>query len=355
MSQCLEIAARRRFSLMTFALIDSIDILDGSTARRIALYEGDLTAIPKEHRADILVVSAFPNNYVPTSTSLIGSLYRSGLSVGDLAKVKAHDLRATCGFWLSNPIDGAATALNVGRIACFEPLTLGSPPSIVGDLFRGLFPFLDDRKDQVVALPVLAAGDQASPSGEMLSSILDAASRWLARGLAVRELMIVERTPERVAVLARTMADFKRKLDLSNIKPSQSTKYDVFLSFSRNDAKAADFAKAELEKREDTKKVFDFRIAIEKGKSWQEELDKAISSSRCIVSIMSPSYFSSPECKEELMQARLRNKRSNHSCLFPIYWCDGDLDLWIQAINYADCREENFQKLKDAVGGLVLH
>ena len=308
---------------MTFALIDSIDILDDSTTRRIALYEGDLTAIPKEHHADILVVSAFPDNYAPTSTSLIGSLYSRGLSVDDLAKVKAHDLRATCGFWLSNPIDGAAAALNVGRIACFEPLMLGSAASIVGDLFRGLFPFLDDRKDQVVAMPVLAAGDQGSHSSEMLSSILDAASHWLARGLAISELMIVERTPERVAALARTMADFKRKLVVANIKPSQSAKYDVFLSFSRNDAKAADFVRAELEKREDTKNVFDFRIAIEKGRSWQEELDRAISSSRCIVSIMSPSYFSSPECKEELMQARLRNKRSNHSCLFPIYWCGG--------------------------------
>ena len=120
---------------MTFALIDSIDILDGSTTRRIALYEGDLTAIPKEHRADILVVSAFPDNYVPTSTSLIGSLYSRGLSVDDLAKVKAHDLRATCGFWLSNR---AAAALNVGRIACFEPLMLGSAASIVGDPGRSM-------------------------------------------------------------------------------------------------------------------------------------------------------------------------------------------------------------------------
>jgi hypothetical protein len=155
---------------MTFALIDSIDILDGSTSRRIALYEGDLTAIPKENRADILVVSAFPDYYVPTSTSLIGSLYGRGLSVDALAKDKAHDLRATCGFWLSNPIGGEAAALNVGRIACFEPLMLGSAASIVGDLFRGLFPFLDDRKDQVVAMPVLATGDQGSPPVEMLSN-----------------------------------------------------------------------------------------------------------------------------------------------------------------------------------------
>jgi len=287
---------------------------------------------------------------------LIGNLYKRGLSVDDLAEVKAHDLRATCGFWLSNPIDDAAAALNVGRIACFEPLMLGSAASVVGDLFRGLFPFLDDRKDRVVAMPVLAAGNQGSPSDEMLSSILDAASRWLARGLAISELMIVERIPERAAALARTMADFKRKLVSSNIKPSQSARYDVFLSFSSNDGEAANFAGAELKKRDDVAKVFDFRIAIEKGKSWQEEIDRAISSSRSIIAIMSPSYFSSPECREELMQARLRTKRSNYSCLFPIYWCDwGNLDLWIQAVNYEDCREANFQKLKDAVSKLVLH
>lgn len=45
---------------MTFRLVDCVDIADGSTIRRIALYEGELTDIPRHHRADILVVSAFP-------------------------------------------------------------------------------------------------------------------------------------------------------------------------------------------------------------------------------------------------------------------------------------------------------
>ena len=79
--------------------------------------------------------------------------------------------------------------------------------------------------------------------------------------------MIVERTPERVAALARTMADFKRKLVVANIKPSQSAKYDVFLSFSRNDATVADFLRAELEKREDTKRfsIFELRLRRERA------------------------------------------------------------------------------------------
>jgi hypothetical protein len=53
----------------------------------------------------------------------------------------------------------------------------------------------------------------------------------------------------------------------------------VFLSFSSADAEAADCVKQELEKRGDAKRVFDFRLAIDKGKVWQEELDRAISSS----------------------------------------------------------------------------
>jgi hypothetical protein len=59
---------------MSFTLLDHIDIPDGSLVRRVALYEGDLTAIPKEHSADTLVISAFPNDYSPTPASVIGAL-----------------------------------------------------------------------------------------------------------------------------------------------------------------------------------------------------------------------------------------------------------------------------------------
>jgi hypothetical protein len=173
---------------MSFRLLDRIEIPDGAIIRRIALYEGSLTALPKEHSADILVVSAFPNDYTPTETSLIGSLYAHGLSVRLLAETKAHDLRATCAFWISNPIKGPAASLNIRQIACFEPDVLGSPPAVVGNLFRGLFPFLDDQRNQVVAMPLLASGDQGYSQELMFRSILDAAAHWLARGLAISEL-----------------------------------------------------------------------------------------------------------------------------------------------------------------------
>lgn len=332
--------------IVTFELVDQIDIPDGAMTRRIALYEGDLSAIPPEHHIDILIVSAFPDDYQPTPTSLIGALYQQGLHVDELATNKLHDLRDTSAFWISKPIVGAAAKLNIGQIACFEPEMLGSPPTVVGDLFRGLFPFLDDRRNQVVAMPLLASGDQGWSAEVMLRAILDAASHWLARGLAISELKIVARAGRREALLA-TMREFRTQLaPLSFTRPPPPA-FDVFLSFSGHDAQAADTAKTALQRREDTKRIFDFRLAIDKGKSWQDEIDLAITSCRSIVAILSPTYFASPECREELMQARLRNKRSAHPVLFPVYWLDWgkDLALWLQIVNFVDCREGNHQAL----------
>jgi hypothetical protein len=340
---------------LRFELLDKIDIADQTTTRRIALYKGDLSAIPVEHHVDILIVSAFPNDYQPTPNSLIGALERNGLSLGELARVKLHDLRDTCAFWISQPIVGSAVRLNIGQIACFEPEVLGSPPGLVGDLFRGLFPFLDDRKNKVVALPLLATGDQAWPAELMLRSILDAASHWLARGLGISELKIVTRGDRTDALLA-TMTEHRIKIGSSQPNGSQSTVFDIFLSFSNSDANAADAAKAELQRRPNAKRIFDYRLAIDKGRSWQEDIDRAITSSGSIIAILSPAYFASPECREELMQARLRNKRSSRPLLFPVYWLDWgrELDLWLQVVNYADCREGNYQVLASTMAALPL-
>jgi hypothetical protein len=56
------------------------------------------------------------------------------------------------------------------------------------------------------------------------------------------------------------------------------------------------------------------------------------------------------------MQARLRNKRSDRPLLFPVYWRDWgqDLDLWLQVVNYADCRERNYETLTSTIRKLTL-
>ena len=341
---------------MTLRLLNSIDISDGAITRHIALYDGDLTAIPPEHRADILVVSAFPDDYLPTRTSVIGALYRKGLSVGVLATSKAHDLRATSAFWISQPLSESEPVKNIGQIACFEPAVLGSPRNRRRRFVRGLFPFLDDRRNHVVAMPILASGNQRS------SPRLCRAQSWtrrrtrLARGLAISELENSHTRGQTRGFVGGSFRGFQ--VEIVDRSPEAQPVHGIRCvpSFSTANAAAADCAKSALLARADAKRIFDFRLSIDKGKSWQEELDHAISSSRNIVTILSPAYFASNECREELMQARLRNKRAAKPLLFPVYWQDWgkELDLWLQAINYVDCREANAQTLAATMSTLAL-
>ncbi len=61
-------------------LIDRITVRHGDKLHHIELRVGDLTDIPPEHALDALVVSAFPNDYSPTGSSLIGALHSRGAS-----------------------------------------------------------------------------------------------------------------------------------------------------------------------------------------------------------------------------------------------------------------------------------
>jgi len=335
---------------MSFELLSILEIPDGTKKRRISLYEGDVLDATQSQRVDILVISAFPNDYTPTPGSLIGGLDFHGMSVELLASNKAHDLRDTCGFWISSALS-QRSALPIDRIACFETSDRADPPTMVGDLFRGLFPFLDDRVDKVVAMPILSAGDQGWDKATMLTSILDAASHWLARGLAISDLKIFFRDADDRIALTEVMSQFQLRAPNFDAPPTPPRQHDVFLSYSIKDSAAADQVYRELNKRDDVRSIFDFKLEIKKGASWQNEIDQAISSCRSIVTLLSPSYFASSECREELMQARLRHKRSKGPILFPIYWLDWgrELDLWLQLVNYSDCREGDYDRLSHAI------
>lgn len=376
-------------------LIRRLAVSDGDEERRIGLYAGDLSRIPASQPVDLLVVSAFPDSYQPRAGTLIGALHQQGLSLQHLATDKDHDLRRTSGFWLSKPLAPTHPDKHIGRIACFEPLVLGAPPQVVGELFRGLFPFLDDGRDAVIAMPLLGAGNQQWPVEEIFRPLIEAAHHWLQRGMPIAELMIVECQEQRVQVLAKQFDVFEQGLRIEAVPPpvtaapqaepqatiakggrwwfwpfsrreeraeaalptaapqtpapADENGYDVFLSYAEEDREAAEEIAQVLRAELAGVRVFDYRLNIDVGQSWQQEIDEAIEGCRKIVALMSEDYFASPECKEELMIARLRNKRSNFEVFFPLYWKDAGqaLALWLQAITYSDCREGDVEKLGD--------
>jgi hypothetical protein len=85
-------------------LLDSITIRHQGRDRTIMQFVGDLAALPASEAVDVLVVSAFPDDYAPTPGSLIGALSRRGISVADLSQAKAVDLRRFSSCWLSAPL-----------------------------------------------------------------------------------------------------------------------------------------------------------------------------------------------------------------------------------------------------------
>src|SRR5687767_8909210 len=101
-------------------LLDSIEVRGGK-GKCVELYQGDLTDLSSADAFDLLVVSAFPNDYTPTPSSLIGGLYQKGLSVETLSVIKDVDLRESFSCWLSREF-GPRSGLQFKRILCFEPL-----------------------------------------------------------------------------------------------------------------------------------------------------------------------------------------------------------------------------------------
>jgi hypothetical protein len=330
-----------------------VDEIDTGHGRKISFWQGQPANIGFDDPVDMIIVSAFHDNYTPTKWSIIGHLYRKGLSVAELAKNKAVDLRDTAGFWLSQPLPQpppTLAAVGTRRILCFEPHTLGARPAeVVGSLFRGLFPFLSDQHEARVAMAVISTGAMREDPERMLRALVTAAREWMSRGLPIRELMIMEQNASRVRALAPVFADLKNQPKHEALVAAPNQVYDVFLSFSSKDETLVGVLKDELARCSPQLRVYDFRMTIDPGKEWQDELDGVLQSCRKAVALLTPSYFQSAECREELGIARLRNKRQNYTFFVPLYVrsCTNEQEfpLWIAAINYIDCREADNAKL----------
>ncbi len=150
-------------------LLDVLTVSQGNQERRIELYHGDLTDLKPEEAVDILVVSAFQGNYVPSRGTLIGALDRKGISVEKLARDKEVDVRPTSSCWLSKRLTHRPLGIQFRRILCFEPPLQTSPHEVVGDIFRSLVPIISaDAANTDVAMPLVATGNMGTSPTETL-------------------------------------------------------------------------------------------------------------------------------------------------------------------------------------------
>jgi len=330
--------------------LDFIEVKCKGNVRRIELCQGDLTDLSPDDHVDLLVLCAFPDDYVPTGSSLIGALYQKGVSVYDLAQDKAVDLRQTCSCWLSNPVAATDPGIQFDRILCFEPLVRGSPPNVVGDIFRALAPFLGaDPTITKAAMPIVAAGDQGHAISTMLPPLLEAAVKWMGIGLPLTVLKIYAYSDGSARQAQQLFAQLKTKY----IAPSTTTKYeyDVFLSYSRDDADAAKNIASQLTQH--GRRVFIDEQSIEKGAAWPQHIFGALEDCERMVAIYSPAYVRSKVCQDEFNVAFSRRYEQDAEVIFPVYWESADLAPHMKLLNYVDCREAELDKLPAACATLL--
>ena len=330
-------------------LLDKIVLQSTTGARTIEFLQGDLAALPPEHAVDVLVVSAFPSDYFPSHSSLIGALGDRGVNMAALARSKAEDLRKDFGCWLSEAIPDS---YGFRRILCFEPLWRGTAPEVVGDLFRAIAALAGSLVVmQSVAMPILASGDQGHDRLGMLRSLLAAAREWMAQDIPLSTLKIV--TLHRAAPLLEVFAELKAMYSRAEARDERAD-CDVFISAAPEDASAAELVTQVVSTVSPELHIYRSVQSQPNIAGMLEQHYAALDSCRRVMVLLTPAFMSSKVCQEDLCVARFRSHRASAPILFPVYLRDATLPPSIRVLRMIDCRELNASSLRVAAALLAI-
>jgi hypothetical protein len=230
----------------------------------------------------------------------------------------------------------------------------GDPPEITDDLYRALTPFLlTDFPNSSVAMPLIGAGDQGWPASDMLEAILLATVRWIERGLKLRLLKIVVHDDDTAKVTTTLFDKFKQRYSIKNSNANQvSIRYDIFISYSHEQATLAKYVVSTLESSVSSLRIFIDSSRLSSGLSWPTELAMALDASRRVIALYWPSYWESSICQLEFNAALARQIDKGDAILFPILLEDVQIPYLFKTLQYADCRLNDRSKLADACGQL---
>lgn len=321
-------------------VVETIVVTRGSVSARIELCVGDLTTLQEKDDVDVLIVSAFPGDYRPLPASLIGALARKGLSVEELARRKAVDLRQSFSCWISPKLVDLPPGLHFGRILCFEPYVRGSPAALVGDIFRSLSPFVgEDPPVRTVATPIPASGYQGVDPEKMLRLLVQAAMHWMAAGMPLSCLKICCLPGPNVEALQGAFQEMKQTCAPQNTPSAHAFRYDVFLSYAHADVNEVSILERELKEAVPGLRLFIDRKELNPGASWQHEIYESLDDCRKIVALLTPAYLDSKVCLEEFNIALCRNREASHHVLLPVYLYSARLPTYMKMVQFWDCRE----------------
>lgn len=85
--------------------------------RLLEICVGDATDASPADRVDLLALSCFRDDYVPTPRTIVRALRDKGINVRSAARSPARDYRDKWHTWISKPLGPEAS---FGRLVCFE-------------------------------------------------------------------------------------------------------------------------------------------------------------------------------------------------------------------------------------------
>lgn len=327
----------------------TLTISAGNEERSIELWQGDLTNMSSTEAVDVLVVSAFPNNYYPNRGTLIGALDQKGVSVELLAKNKQVDLRETCSCWLSHKIEAQDPGIQFDHILCFEPFILGNPADVVSDIFRSLVPFIiGDMQVTQVAMPLVSTGNVGAPVAEMVDALFGASIHWMESGLPLKCLKIVEISPVKAAEIKGAFEILKKQYQQALATKNYTHQYDLFISYCHANAEVANSVVTQLKEAKSDIRIFIDQEELVPGVAWQDKLYRSLDESRKVLVLFSPEYVKSKACQDEFNFSSLLHSRSGEKTLFPILLYDTSLLPQMQKWQYIDCRVADPAKINAA-------
>jgi hypothetical protein len=301
--------------------------------KSLQLLKGDLTDIPNEHRVDVLVVSAFPYDYIPTHTSLIGALYYKGLSVEDLSYNKEIDIRKYSYCWLSKELEYP----NIKRILCFEPTERNNPYSLIAGIFQSLMLIAKTNSIKIIAMPLIMTGDQNYSNQLVVNELIETSLLWL-ESAPFDTIKIVERNDSKLQLLKST---FDNKIATYK-KSEDSCEYDFFISYSRKNAEQVNMIKEKLDSKFN---IFIDTQNIEVGSNWLNAINKALPKSNRFIVCLSPDYVDSKMCKYEYAFCNLKYIDFGDDYVLPLYLYSAELPFEMSILNYFNAREGDGDKI----------
>ena len=181
--------------------LNHIEIETRSGFRSFELHCGDITKLP--FNVDVLVISAFKNDYSPIPNTIIGSLYNRGVDAYIEFENRLYDFQDSLGIWLSREIKNKSFKY----ILCIE--MVGSDFELE-DIIKNLFTFfsiLEYRRLQVrsIALPLMGTGNQGISLSEIIKPLLENSLEFLKHSRFLEKIVFINKNKEKALELNEAM------------------------------------------------------------------------------------------------------------------------------------------------------